>query len=380
MLQSQALDNLANYVKTQEFKGWDLFDGLNSRLFQATPLYRCRSMRLAWIQLFKRSPINLRWVTGVPKGYNAKGLGLFVSAFLALGHNEQAKILLEQLKGMTCADFPGASWGYNFDWEARAFYVPQGKPNIVTTVFVADAFLDFFEQTGESEALSLAESACEFILKSLVLHEDKSTLCFGYIPGEGARVHNANMLGAALLGRVFAHTGTQVFLEKSRKSMAYSVSALKDDFSWPYGELNHHQFIDNFHTGFNLVALKGWMDHTGERQWNEMLAEAYRYFLNTFWLENGCPRYYSNSLYPIDIHCSAQGIITCLKLRDYDARSLPLANTIATWTLENMQDKDGFFYYQKSRWYTNKIPYIRWSQAWMFLALSTLVATGEEKV
>ena len=30
------------------------------------------------------------------------------------------------------------------------------------------------------------------------------------------------------------------------------------------------------------------------------------------------------------------------------------------------------FYYQKTKWHTTKIPYIRWSQAWMFYALSLL--------
>ena len=161
--------------------------------------------------------------------------------------------------------------------------------------------------------------------------------------------------------------------------MAYSVAALNDDYSWPYGELHHHQFIDNFHTGFNLVALKNWMDFTGEKSWDKELKNACKYFLDTFWLENGCPKYYNNSLYPIDIHCSAQGIVTCLKLRDYDDRSVSLAKKIAQWAIENMQDKTGYFYYQKTRWYTNKIPYMRWSQAWMFYALAQLTFYLETK-
>jgi hypothetical protein len=38
--------------------------------------------------------------------------------------------------------------------------------------------------------------------------------------------------------------------------------------------------------------------------------------------------------------------------------------------LANMRDGRGYFYFQKHRWYTNRIPFIRWSQAWMLLALS----------
>jgi len=36
----------------------------------------------------------------------------------------------------------------------------------------------------------------------------------------------------------------------------------------------------------------------------------------------------------------------------------------------NMQAPEGFFYFQKHRWYTNRIPYMRWGQAWAFHALT----------
>jgi len=383
-----AIKYLYSYCQEENYKGWDLFDGLNSKIFKCSPFYRAQILRLAWIQFLKRSPVNFRRITLVPKDYNAKGLALFASGLVSSGKMEEAKSILEQLKEMRCSGYAGISWGYNFDWQARAFYVPVGTPNMVTTVFVANAFLDYLsapQRNGlgipqgkdytDSRAkgyLDLAVSACEFILSDLILFEEENKLCFAYIPGEEARVHNANMLGAALLARVYSYTGGQDYLEKSKKAMNYSVSALNQDYSWPYGELLHHQFVDNFHTGFNLVALKDWMNLTGEDIWDEELKNAYKYFLDTFWLEDGCPKYYHNSLYPIDIHCSAQGIVTCLKMREYDDRGLPMAKKIARWAIAHMQDKAGYFYYQKTRWYTNKISYMRWSQAWMFYALCFL--------
>ena len=371
-----AFPRLDSYCRKANYKGWDLFDGLNSRLFRKSFLYKSEVFRLAWIQLFKRSPINFRCYAFVPKDYNAKGLGLFASGLVALQRTEEAKTLLDKLKRMKCDGFEGISWGYNFPWQARAFYVPVGTPNMVTTVFVANAFLDYFDKTGEEEHLSIAKASCDFILKHLILFEEEDTLCFGYIPGEKARVHNANMLGAALLARIYHHTKNLNYIEKSRKAMAYSVGALTKDYFWPYGELKHHRFIDNFHTGFNLVALKNWMEYTGESLWEDKLEKAYHCFLNAFWLKDGCPKYYHNALYPIDIHCFAQGIVTCLKLAEYNEQSIPMARKIAHWAVVNMQDKEGYFYYQKTSWYTNKIPYIRWSQAWMFYALSLYLANS----
>lgn len=373
MLQT-SLKSLSEYCERNEYQGWDLFDGLNSRIFKISPFYKSKFLRLLWIQFFKRSPVNLRVLALVPKGLNAKGLALFATGLLYQGKIKECEYLHAHLRNMVCDGYAGASWGYNFDWQARAFFVLQGIPNLVTTVFVANSFLDYFDKSGDSEALILARKACEFILTHLVLFEDEDSLCLGYIPGEETRVHNANMLGAALLSRVYVQTNENLLLDKSRKAMTYSVRALRQDFSWPYGELYHHQFIDNFHTGFNLVALYDWMKNTDEYLWQEQLKDAYRYFLDTFWLEDGSPKYYNNSLYPIDIHCSAQGILTCLKLQEINREGSEIAGRIASWAVENMQDKKGYFYYQKNRWYTNRIPYIRWAQAWMFLALSVLVA------
>jgi hypothetical protein len=39
-----------------------------------------------------------------------------------------------------------------------------------------------------------------------------------------------------------------------------------------------------------------------------------------------------------------------------------------------MQDSRGHFYFQKRRLFTNRIAYMRWSQAWMLKALACVPA------
>jgi hypothetical protein len=77
--------------------------------------------------------------------------------------------------------------------------------------------------------------------------------------------------------------------------------------------------------------------------------------------------------WPVDIHNQAQGIITSSRLSHLNPEYLEFAKKIACWTIENMQDKTGYFYFRKNRFYTNKISYMRWSNAWMFLALAELL-------
>ena len=86
------------------------------------------------------------------------------------------------------------------------------------------------------------------------------------------------------------------------------------------------------------------------------------------------PRYYDTKTRPIDIQCASQGIQTLVNLSDLHPQSVSLAIKVARWTIENMQDKTGYFYYRKYPLITNKTPTLHWGQATMFAALATLVS------
>ncbi len=86
------------------------------------------------------------------------------------------------------------------------------------------------------------------------------------------------------------------------------------------------------------------------------------------------PRYYDNKTRPIDIQCASQGIQTLVNLSDLHPQSIGLAVKVARWTIKNMQDKTGYFYYRKYPLITNKTPTLHWGQATMFAALATLTS------
>ena len=73
----EAYVKLFAWCRRHDFAGYDPFDGLNSRLFQTSPLKNSRMARLLWTQLFKRSPINFRSLVRVAPERNAKGIALF---------------------------------------------------------------------------------------------------------------------------------------------------------------------------------------------------------------------------------------------------------------------------------------------------------------
>jgi hypothetical protein len=51
-----------------------------------------------------------------------------------------------------------------------------------------------------------------------------------------------------------------------------------------------------------------------------------------------------------------------------------LARLVFRWAMNHMWDKRGFFSYRVLRLCTIRTSYMRWSQAWMLLALSSLLS------
>jgi rhamnogalacturonyl hydrolase YesR len=375
----QSLSRLQVFCEKEQYKGWDPYDGLNSSFFQSMPAFlKKRFSRLAWIQFFKRSPANFRNIAGVKKEYNPKGVGLFLAGYCNLylkepkaEYLEKINVFAEQLLILQNKNYSGACWGYNFDWQARAFFQPKNTPTVVASVFVASALLDAFEITGNEKLLQTARSTSDFILKDLNrTYSKQGNFCFSYSPLDSSVVFNASLLGSRLLSRIYKFTGEKNLIDEAKKSVAFCCEHQHSDGSWAYGTLHFHQWIDNFHTGYNLECISDYMKYSNDHSYNNELNKGFDYYIKTFFTDDGIPKYYNNSIYPIDIHSPAQFIITLVKL-DKFYKHKKLADTVLNWTIRNMQSKKGFFYYQKNKFFTSRIPYIRWAQAWMFYALST---------
>jgi hypothetical protein len=390
------------------YAGHDPFDALNSRVFQATPFRRSRAARLAWTQLFKRSPLNLRGLARVPLERNAKGTALFALAALArfrtgpgAEREAEARSLLEDLLGARLrASGPEgweAAWGYNFDWQGRAFFAPKGTPAVVPTAFAVRALVDAaqtFEGAGRSEGeggkyLLAARGACDFILRGLNRSvESGDELCFSYTPGDLTRVFNASLLGAEVLASVGARTRERELRETALRAARYVLRRQRDDGSWAYGEDSYQAWADNFHTAFVLGSLARIRRAcAGELEKDTRLGEeltrgigrGYAFWCAEFFLADGWPKYYHDRVYPADAHSAGAAIVTLADLRDTEEGALELAERVALWAARELLDRRGFFHYQRRRFRRVRTPYMRWSQAWMMYALARLLEVMNTK-
>jgi hypothetical protein len=377
-----ALDLLA-YCRANDWAGYDPYDALNSRVFRVLPFLDFRLARLALTQGVKRSPVNLRPLLLVPRTPNPKGIALFLTSTvkLAMGASPEASELIrplaEKLLSLRSPEWTQACWGYNFDWQQRFALVPKGSPNIICTTFAGNALLDASDWAHESSWTEQALSAADFILGNLFSRESGGRSCFRYTLVGRDEVHNANLLGAAYMCRVARVAGDRKYLEPALEAARFSVTRQHDDGSWPYGEAPTQQWIDNFHTGFNLVALRRIGDFAGTAEFDAAIRKGLDFYKAHFFRDDGAPKYFHDAVYPIDIHSAAQSIITLAEFSDFGEDNAALAQKVLGWTLRNMRSPKGYFYFQKRPRSTVRTPFMRWSQAWTLLALATLLEGAE---
>jgi len=378
----QALKLLDMWIERNGWEGYDPYDIKGTKLFLF--FQKNKYTNFASNLLLNRFPMFFRKVFRVRREINAKAMALFARGYLNLYKKSGDEAYLK--KGLFCLNwlmknpskgYSGFCWGYPFDWQSRVF-IPKNTPSGVVTSIAAHAFIDAYEILGDRKYLEIAKSCCEFILKDLNIDQvSKDKICFSYTPIDNFHVHNANLFSASTLLRTYIYIkNEEEFKEKGVMAINFTVSYQNPDGSWYYwappDKLLYH--IDNYHTGFVLECLNICRRVLkDEFKYEEELRKGLKFYKNNLFLDDGTPKMTPNSVYPIDIHSCAQAIITFCELVDFEPNYFSMAEKVAEWTIKNMQDKEGYFYYRIYKTYVNKMPYIRWGQAWMLRALSYLV-------
>ena len=372
----QSLEKLDAYLDTTNLKGYDPYDALNSKILSSLSFEK-KIFKIFYTQTLKKLPINLRPLLFIKKDYNPKGLGLFLTGYLKLYslHNDRKYLqkihhIISILDDIKSNGYSGYCWGYNFDWQSRTNFTPKYTPTIVNTVFIAHAFLDAYPLLKKDRFLEIARSSADFVLNDLHISRENNSICFSYTPYDKSKIHNANILGAGLLARLYSITKEDKLLEFARNAARYVVDKQRPDGSWYYADTNYQSWIDAHHTGFVLEGLFDYIKYTRDKTYIPNLLAGLDFFKKHFFSKNGRTKFFYNHEYPVDIHCPSQAIVTLARLKDIQDNH-SLLQKIAYWMINNMQDNNGYFYYRKGRFFYNKIPFIRWSQAWAFHALTT---------
>jgi hypothetical protein len=370
--------SLCERMEAVDFSGADPFDALNSAIFAKLPVAKMKLARLAWLQLFKRSPIDLRRVTMVRPTANAVTLALAARTYACAHDHAQAQRMIERLLDARCDStwWRSGAWGYPFPWQARAFYVPAGVPNVIATAYAVRAIDDCRPADGVTDRIVF--DAAQFVTERLVRRTPRGTY-IGYVPGSAAMVHNANLWGAYILA-LAASRGKTSYTEMANAAVDYTLRAQRPDGSWIYGEAHHHGWTDGFHSGYVLEALDLCRVLLGREDLLLPIRRGAKYYLSHFLTESGTVPYYANGTGALDVNNFAQMVITLERVRPRPDWPL-LADRVLTGAIRDLWRPElKAFAYQRLGSRVNKIFYPRWTQIWMMHALALRIYNESRSV
>jgi rhamnogalacturonyl hydrolase YesR len=374
----KSVEGVERWVENHDYRAYDPGDGDLSFLRYFT--FNIHFLRRLLTGTVLRVPLHIRPWIGIPPHRSTKGMGYmgwgYVKLYALTGNDDyrrRAEFCFDWLIENRSPGHEQYCWGNHFAFSTRAGTIPRYMPTIVWSSLIGLAFLEAYEVLDNPKYLEVAASVGEWV-KRLPRERTSRGTCLSYVPFKQSSIHNSNMLGAALLARIAVHTNDHQSLELAKDAMTYSCARQNADGAWFYGEQPKYDWIDNFHTGYNLDCLKRYLDSTGDQEFASNLLLGLQYFKLHFFEADGRLKYYHDKAGPIDIQCAAQAIDTLTFLSAIDPESLELATKVALWTISNMQAPDGHFYYRDLGWKKVKTPMFHWGQGTMFKALAHLLS------
>lgn len=374
-----SLNELLSFIESENYKGYDPYDGLNSPIFKLPIFKSNKTFRFLSQQFIKRSFINFRPILFIKKGCNPVTLGLCIQSYAKLIHVfpekresliKKIEHLISELENLIPEGYSGACWGYDFDWAARYSNIPAYQPTVVATGIITNSLFIAWNITEITKLKELCISASNFVINDLNrTNAENNTLCFSYSPFDKQVVFNANMKGVRLLAQAYYLSKNEALRTFAQRACEFVINQQKPNGAWIYSKSKSGAWVDNYHTGYILDCLDEYIKLTLDPSFQNNLDKGLTYYLSNFIEESGAPKFYDKKTFPIDCTAAGQTLLTLTRFKKDD-----IALKVAFYMKYNMQAKNGGFFFRKYKYYTNKISFMRWSNAWMLAGLSELTS------
>lgn len=371
-----AAQRLVELGATAGWRGPDPYDGLWSRwprIFVAG-----RRRRQAIVQLHARSPFDIRRLyRRRPHSLVPKAPALLGQAAVRLWRMDGdphvralAEDALETLAGdVSCGE---KAWGYPWDTQTRWSYYPGGSANIVATAFSADALAEAAGAFDRPEWRDRAERAAAWVARALYLERRG---CFAYHERSDRLIHNANLLGAALVHALAPDQPSAV--EAVRTATGRTLDAQREDGTWPYGEGEGLEWTDSFHTGYVLDSLRRLRGV--DPRIPAAIERGAGAYLAGFFDGDGRARLWRGRRYPEDSHSAGTGLTVLSSLAARDLAPTSAITPITRRTLTHLIDRSGHAVHRRGRWGATRVRYPRWCDAPVALGLATAALALDER-
>ena len=383
------ITRMYEWVKRENYKGYDPYDWGFSPLARKLPYH----INLAMSQLNLYSPINLRKIFKIDKGTSNKSLALFAQAYLKyykvsrdLKFLNEAHNVLKLLEKNAMKD-KGMGWAsYYFPFIRKSHALLPSQVDIIATSEALKAYSLAYYLSRDEKYMEIAKDIVRLIFSKFI-GEYKDYKYIKYFPSEKDKmVFNVSGLALSAFSEYLNYVERREdIITLGKELVEFLIAYQRDNGVWPYSyfikEERFHYQID-YHQGFVLDGLVNFCSLIKRKEGcKKAIEKGAKYYKERQFNPAGFSYYRIPRKYPVDIHNQAQGIITFSNLYEKigDKEYLKFAEKIVEWTIKNMWDQSGYFYTHKWPIFINKIPYIRWNQAWMMVALTSLIRSLKEE-
>lgn len=276
--------------------------------------------------------------------------------------------------------YSGYSWGYTFGWQhSRHDFWEKGIPLITITPYAFWAFKKHYEITDNITSRSVALSIAKFAYNDLKkTRMPNGTTCSSYSPIKEDIVINANTYRAAVLMEAYELSNNLDYKIEAEKNIEFVLSYQGDYGEWYYeAKEPKNNFIDNFHTCFVIRNLYKCYKINKDENLLEAIKRGYDYYVNNLFFPDGRPKHFSVAKYAklrkYEMYDYAEGITLGVLLKDITDQALDKSIFLASDLIRNFQTDKGYFITRVTSFGTkHKVPYLRWPQAQLLHALTTL--------
>ncbi len=385
---SQSINKFFAWLEDYGFLSYDQFDFWGSKpgVFSKKLFYKNKLLASPIVGLLQILESFLPWSRRffATRQRFAIGDAHFAMGYMNLykmTHDEtylnKAKALLDLLKSSATQTPSGIGWGYPYTWVTRRAIYPPRTPFITVTPYCFDAFMEISRITQEKSYLdtiaNIASFAAYDILETEISPDETAA---GYGLGDKSQVINANAYRAALLLQTYQLLGITEYKEKAIKNIKFVLNHQCPDGSWPYAV--NEDFIDNFHTCFVLKNLYKCYLIVKDEEIVNAVKKGYDYYRRFLFRKDDSPIHFAQAKHSkfrkIEMYDYAEGISLGILLQNEIHDALAFSLKLAQQLIHRFQLKDGHFVTRVSTLNTmNTIPYLRWPQAQLFYALTSIM-------
>lgn len=303
---------------------------------------------------------------------------------LSISFLRHAKDLAGELLRQNAPGYSGYCWGYPFDWQNVNGLMPKGTPHITATPYCYEVFTRLFDLTGEDEYLQVAHSITTFVFEDL--HDTPTGECAAassYTPFDHGKVVNASAYRAFVLFDAARRFHEEAYLFKAQRNLRFILDNQRSDGSWLYAIDNPPEaFIDHFHTCFVLKNLFKLNRHLQDSEVARAVRRGYRFYREALFDENDTPKCYvvapRTEIVRLEMYNCAEAITLGALLRNEIPGALTLADKLASRLVQEYQLPSGHWVTRVYRGgLRHTVPFLRWPQSQLFLALTNLLVTAE---